>query len=78
MKNTHVLLIKFKNKISDDEVQFFRSSIIQKLGDQPDILYHNHVEKNKYYFTVSNTVLQLLDVLDNSLAEILIFGLNIF
>ena len=51
MKNTHVLLIKFKNKISDDEVQFFRSSIIQKLGDQPDILYHNHVEKNKYRYS---------------------------
>lgn len=41
MKNTHVLLIKFKNKISDDEVQFFRSSIIQ-----------NWVTSQIYYTTI--------------------------
>ena len=51
MENTNILIIKFRDYISDDEVYFFRSAIIQKLENKSEVLFHNHLDKDKYRYS---------------------------
>lgn len=48
MKNTRVLTIRFKNKISQREISLFRGAIIQTMDDAP-LLFHNHEEDKLRY-----------------------------
>lgn len=41
MEETHILIIRFNNKISQREIPFFRGAVIHAMNDA-DVLFHNH------------------------------------
>ena len=47
MKNIRVVIATFKNKISEEELPFFRGSIIRLSGNKP--CFHNHLEEGYHY-----------------------------
>lgn len=50
MKNTvHTLSLSFKNNISYFEIHLLRGAILNLLGDDADILFHNHLENGFRY-----------------------------
>lgn len=49
MKNTKMLIVRFKNQIQKNEISFFRGAVIHALENNNDILFHNH-NKNKFRY----------------------------
>lgn len=47
MKNIRVVIATFKNKISEEELPFFRGSIIRLSGNE--LYFHNHLEEGYHY-----------------------------
>lgn len=47
MENIHVVIATFKNKISEEEIPYFRGSIIRLSGNNP--LFHNHLDDGYRY-----------------------------
>lgn len=47
MKNIRVVIATFKNKISEEELPYFRGSIIRLSGNNP--YFHNHQEEGFHY-----------------------------
>lgn len=47
MKDIHVVVATFKNKISEEEIPYFRGSVIRLSGNSP--LFHNHLENGFRY-----------------------------
>lgn len=53
MKNTfiQIFLIKFKNEISFHEIPLFRGAIINLLGQEGEVLYHNHANETSFRYS---------------------------
>lgn len=49
MQKVRVLIVRFKNVIQKKEISFFRGAIIHSLGEEKDVLFHNHEENNFRY-----------------------------
>ncbi|WP_368109308.1 CRISPR-associated endonuclease Cas6 [Bacteroides salyersiae] len=51
MKSTRLLIITFKNRISNEEIPLFRGAIINNFGNSISELFHNHQnEKLRYAY----------------------------
>lgn len=48
MNNIRILTLKFRNRLQNDEIKWFRGAIIHAL-DKDNILFHNHTDKNYRY-----------------------------
>ena len=53
MKNTFVqiFILKFENEISAHEIPLFRGAILNLLGQNGGILYHNHVDETSFRYS---------------------------
>lgn len=49
MQKVKILIIRFKNIIRNDEVPIFRGALIHALGEEADILFHNHQDESFRY-----------------------------
>ena len=43
MNRINVLIVKFKNEISTEEIKYFRGAIIEAVGEENALLFHNHI-----------------------------------
>ena len=51
MKSIRLLIITFKNRISNEEIPLFRGAIINNFGNRISELFHNHQnEKLRYAY----------------------------
>lgn len=48
-KRIHVLTIKYKNDIKQQEVPLFRGAVNAAMGDDGNVLFHNHTDRNYRY-----------------------------
>lgn len=46
--NIKLLIVKFKNQLTHDEVKYFRGAVIRNLSDK-NVLFHNHEEEGLRY-----------------------------
>ena len=51
MSNIPIFLVRFENEISFHEIPLFRGAILNALEGKADILYHNHMEDNKFRYS---------------------------
>lgn len=45
-----IFLIKFQNEILHREIPLFRGAILNAIGNDAEILYHNHKDENEYRY----------------------------
>ncbi len=51
MNNIQLLIIRFKNDIDRWEIPLLRGAVINALGEDSDVLYHNHMEGDKFRYS---------------------------
>lgn len=53
MKNAYIqiFLVKFKNEISFHEISLLRGSILKSLGEDVEILFHNHADEKSFRYS---------------------------
>ena len=49
--NIQVFLVKFQNEISSHEIPLFRGAILNALGDNAELLYHNHTSESTFRYS---------------------------
>lgn len=47
--NIEILIIKFQNEISNNEIPLFRGAVLDAIKDDDDILFHNHINDGFRY-----------------------------
>lgn len=50
-KKIRVLTIQFDAEISSQEIVWFRGAVLKSLGDNADLLYHNHIENKTFRYS---------------------------
>lgn len=47
--NLNVLVVQFTNELKQTNIPYFRGAVIAALGEQADVLFHNHTENGFRY-----------------------------
>lgn len=50
-KGIRTFVVKFKNEISFNEIPLFRGAVLNALGSDVDLLYHNHSGENTFRYS---------------------------
>lgn len=50
-KQIRILTIRFTENIYQEEVPYFRGAVLARLGDEANVLFHNHDGKGKYRYS---------------------------
>ena len=48
MSRIKILYVRFRNKLRNDEIEFFRGAVLSKMQDA-SVLFHNHIGDNFRY-----------------------------
>ena len=51
IQKVDMFLVKFQNEIAFNEIPFFRGAILNALGEDAQILYHNHTGENSFRYS---------------------------
>lgn len=50
-KHIRVLTVRMDGEIAQDEIPFFRGAVLSRIGEDADILFHNHIDDVKYRYS---------------------------